>query len=85
MWGWLNDRSPRPEVKDAVAHRYAAGIRPVMITGDHKLTAVAIAKELDIYRDGDMAITGEDLDFMPQDMLEQDVDQFPFAPVCPRA
>lgn len=67
---------PRLEVKDAVAQCYAAGIRPVMITGDHKLTAVAIAKELDIYRDGDMAITGEDLDFMPQDMLEQDVDQF---------
>ena len=47
-----------------------------MITGDHKLTAVAIAKELDIYRDGDLAITGEDLDFMSQDMLEQDVDKF---------
>jgi len=67
---------PRLEVRDAVAQCYAAGIRPVMITGDHKLTAVAIAKELDIFRDGDMAITGEDLDFMPQDMLEREVVNF---------
>ena len=67
---------PRLEVKDAVAECYNAGIRPVMITGDHKLTAVAIAKELDIFRPGDLAITGEDLDFMPQELLEQDVDKF---------
>lgn len=67
---------PRKEVKVAVAQCYAAGIRPVMITGDHKLTAVAIAKELDIFRPGDLAITGEDLDFMPQELLEQDVERF---------
>ena len=67
---------PRMEVKDAVARCYGAGIRPVMITGDHKLTAVAIARELDIFRPGDLAITGEDLDFMPQELLEQDVDKF---------
>ncbi|MCI9368533.1 MAG: cation-translocating P-type ATPase, partial [Oscillospiraceae bacterium] len=67
---------PRLEVKAAVEQCYAAGIRPVMITGDHKLTAVAIAKELDIFRPGDLAITGEDLDFMPQELLEQDVDKF---------
>ena len=67
---------PRPEVKEAVAQCYAAGIRPVMITGDHKLTAVAIARELDICRDGDLAVTGEDLDFMPQELLEQDIDRF---------
>ncbi|MCI8807815.1 MAG: calcium-translocating P-type ATPase, PMCA-type, partial [Oscillospiraceae bacterium] len=67
---------PRLEVKAAVEQCYAAGIRPVMITGDHKLTAVAIAKELDIFRSGDLAITGEDLDFMPQQLLEQDVDRF---------
>ena len=67
---------PRMEVKDAVAQCYAAGIRPVMITGDHKLTAMAIARELDICRSGDLAITGEDLDFMPQELLEQDVDKF---------
>jgi Ca2+-transporting ATPase len=67
---------PRLEVKEAVAQCYAAGIRPVMITGDHKLTAVAIARELDIFCDGDLAITGEDLDFMPQQLLEEDVEKF---------
>ena len=67
---------PRPEVKRAVEQCYAAGIRPVMITGDHKLTAVAIARQLNICRQGDLAITGEDLDFMSQQLLEQEVEQF---------
>ena len=67
---------PREEVRSAVAKCRAAGIRPVMITGDHKLTAVAIAKELNIFRDGDLAVTGEDLDFMPQELLEEDVEKF---------
>ena len=75
---------PRLEVKQAVAECYSAGIRPVMITGDHKLTAVAIAKELDIFRDGDLAMTGEDLDAMSQDDLNQKVDQYSvFARVSP--
>ncbi len=67
---------PRLEVKDAVAECYAAGIRPVMITGDHKLTAVAIAKELDIFRDGDLAITGADLDAMSQEELQKNVERY---------
>ena len=67
---------PRPEVARAVEQCYAAGIRPVMITGDHKLTAVAIAKELGIYRPGDLALTGEDLDFLPQEVLEEEVEKF---------
>ena len=67
---------PRREVKEAVAQCYAAGIRPIMITGDHKLTAVAIARELNLFRPGDLALTGEDLDFMPQQMLEEDVEKF---------
>ena len=67
---------PRMEVKQAVAECYAAGIRPVMITGDHKLTAVAIAKELDIFRDGDEAITGQDLDAMDQQTLEHRVERY---------
>lgn len=62
---------PREEVKPAVAACWRAGIRPVMITGDHKATAVAIAKELDIYRPGSTAITGSELDFMPQELLEE--------------
>ncbi len=67
---------PRREVRGAVAACHAAGIRPVMITGDHKLTAVAIARELDILRPGQLAITGEDLDFMSQELLEQEVEKF---------
>ncbi len=58
---------PREEVFVAVEKARTAGITPIMITGDHLLTAIAIAKELDIFRDGkggDMAITGEELDRM---------------------
>ena len=67
---------PRPEAKRAVEQCFAAGIRPVMITGDHKLTAVAVARELGIYRQGDLAVTGEDLDFLPQEALEEEVERF---------
>lgn len=55
---------PRPEVAPAVANCKKAGIRPVMITGDHRDTAAAIAKEVGIYKDGDMVVTGEELDRM---------------------
>ena len=64
---------PRPEVRAAVEQCRKAGIRPVMITGDHKATAVAVAKELDIYREGDLALTGAELDFLPQSALEADI------------
>ncbi len=75
---------PRPEVHQAVCRCHEAGIRPVMITGDHKLTAIAIAEELEIFRPGDLAVTGEELDFMPQELLEQDVERFSvFARVSP--
>jgi len=75
---------PRAEVRGAVAECYVAGIRPVMITGDHKLTAVAIAKELDIFRDGDLAITGEDLNKLPQEALERNIERHTvFARVSP--
>ena len=67
---------PRMEVKQAVAECYTAGIRPIMITGDHKLTAVAIAKELDIFRDGDLALIGTELDFIPQEVLEENVHRY---------
>jgi Ca2+-transporting ATPase len=52
---------PREEALEAVRVCRQVGIRPVMITGDHKLTAVAVAKEVDIHRDGDQALTGEEL------------------------
>ncbi|WP_227326321.1 calcium-translocating P-type ATPase, PMCA-type [Enterococcus durans] len=67
---------PRQEVKEAVAQCYDAGIRPVMITGDHKLTAIAIAKELAIFRSGDLAMTGVELDMMPQEVLEEEVAKY---------
>ena len=62
---------PRPEAAEAVMKCRMAGIRPVMITGDHKLTAVAIAKELDIYREGDGVLAGEELDMLDGKSLEE--------------
>ena len=67
---------PRPEVIQAVRDCYTAGIRPIMITGDHRRTAVAVAKETGIFRQGDLALTGADLDFMPQELLEEEVERF---------
>ncbi len=61
---------PRPEAKDAVAICRKAGIKPVMITGDHVVTASAIARELGILEDGDKAITGAELDAMSDDELD---------------
>lgn len=65
---------PRPEAKDAVTVCRKAGIRPVMITGDHVVTASAIAKELGILQDGDMAITGSQLDLMTDTELDSQVE-----------
>ncbi len=62
---------PRPEAKVAVATCRKAGIRVVMITGDHVVTAAAIAKELGILREGDMAITGAELDAMSDEELSK--------------
>lgn len=66
---------PREESIEAVADARSAGIRPVMITGDHKVTATAIAKQIGIYRDGDLAVTGQELDRMPDEELEQVLDR----------
>ena len=66
---------PRPEAKDAVAVCRKAGIKPVMITGDHVVTASAIAKELGILIDGDMAITGPELDAMTDRELDEKVEK----------
>ena len=65
---------PRPEAKDAVAVCRRAGIRPVMITGDHVVTASAIARELGILRDEDDAITGAELDAMSDPELDARVE-----------
>ncbi len=61
---------PRPEAKEAVAVCRRAGIKPVMITGDHVVTASAIAKELGILEEGDRAITGAELDLMSDSELD---------------
>ncbi|MBO5228537.1 MAG: HAD-IC family P-type ATPase, partial [Lachnospiraceae bacterium] len=66
---------PRPEAKAAVAVCRKAGIKPVMITGDHVVTATAIAKELGIFVDGDRAITGAELDLMTDRELDAQVEQ----------
>ena len=62
---------PREESKAAVADAIRAGIKPIMITGDHKITASAIAKQIGIMRDGDMAVTGMELDAMNDEELDR--------------
>ena len=62
---------PREETIQAVADAIGAGIKPVMITGDHKVTATAIAKQIGIFKDGDMALTGQELDAMSDEELAE--------------
>lgn len=61
---------PRPESVEAVADAKKAGIRPVIITGDHKITAVAIAKRIGIFEDGNIALTGAELDALTDAELD---------------
>ena len=64
---------PRPESMEAVASAKETGIRPVMITGDHKITAVAIARQIGIYEEGDLALTGAELDALTDKELDDKV------------
>ncbi len=64
---------PREESKQAVADAIRAGIKPVMITGDHKVTATAIAKQIGIFRDGDISVTGLELDAMSDEELDKKI------------
>lgn len=66
---------PRPESVAAVAKAKQAGIRTVMITGDHKVTAVAIAKKIGIFNNGDMALTGLELDALSDEELDQKIEK----------
>lgn len=66
--------APRPEVRNAVARCRDAGIRPVMITGDHQLTAQAIAHDLGIAQPGDAVLTGQEIEKLSPDDLEKQVD-----------
>ncbi|HEX8683590.1 MAG TPA: cation-translocating P-type ATPase [Ardenticatenaceae bacterium] len=66
---------PRPEAIEAVRVAHGAGLRTIMITGDHRETAVAIARELGMFRDGDRAITGTELEAMDDEQLRAEVDK----------
>lgn len=76
---------PRKEVLDAVQKCRLAGIKPVMITGDHKITAAAIARELNIAMEGDRVVTGAELEQMDDKKLQEIVDEISvYARVSPR-
>jgi len=76
---------PRKETLDAVRKCKLAGIKPVMITGDHKITAAAIARELNIASEGDRVLTGAQLEQMDDKRLEELVDEVSvYARVSPR-
>lgn len=64
---------PREESKAAVTDAKRAGIKPVMITGDHKITATAIAKQIGIFEEGDISLTGRELDAMSEEELDQKI------------
>jgi Ca2+-transporting ATPase len=66
---------PREEAIEATRVCKQVGIKPIMITGDHKLTAVAIAKEIGIYQDGDRVLTGEELEKMQDEEFEKIVNK----------
>lgn len=66
---------PRNEAKQAVYTCLKAGIKPIMITGDHVITATSIAKQLGIFKDGDLALTGAELDKMSEEELNQKVER----------
>jgi Ca2+-transporting ATPase len=75
---------PREEVKQAIRECTTAGIRTVMITGDHKNTATAIAKQLGFFKEDSLALSGEELDKLSQEQLEKQVDRIPvYARVSP--
>lgn len=66
---------PREESRKAVSEAKRAGIRPVMITGDHKITATAIAEQIGIFGEGDMAVTGPELDEMSDVELDENIEK----------
>lgn len=66
---------PRPEAKKSVSMCISSGIKPIMITGDHVVTASAIASKLGILQDGDIAITGSELDLMNDAELDSKIDK----------
>ncbi len=81
-WGMIDP--PRPEAKQAILECREAGIKPVMITGDHRDTAVAIAEDLGLLRAGEVVISGEELDHYSDEELKAGVDHISvYARVAP--
>ena len=74
MFGMIDP--PREEAMEAVEKCKTAGIKPVMITGDHKITATAIAKQLGILKEDSEAITGNELEEMSQEELEKNIEHY---------
>jgi Ca2+-transporting ATPase len=75
---------PREEARQAIRECMTAGIKTVMITGDHKNTATAIAKQLGFFKEDSLALSGEELDKLSQEQLEQQVHKIPvYARVSP--
>jgi magnesium-transporting ATPase (P-type) len=66
---------PRDGVVEAIAQAKSAGIKPIMITGDHKVTATAIAKEIGLMEVGEKSLTGMELDQLTEEQLEKDLEQ----------
>lgn len=76
---------PREEVIDAVAKAKSAGIKPIMITGDHKTTAEAIGKSIGLFEDGDISYTGRELDNLTDQELDQQLEKISvYARVSPQ-
>ncbi|MGE5583750.1 MAG: cation-translocating P-type ATPase [Bacillota bacterium] len=73
FWGMIDP--PRPEAKAAIIESRNAGIKPVMITGDHQDTATAIAQELGLLREGEMAVNGRELDNFSDEELAAKVER----------
>ncbi len=70
---------PREGVKEAVARCHTAGIKVMMITGDHKTTAIAIAKQIGLYKEGDVSLTGKEIEDMPEKDFEAIIDKLSVA------
>lgn len=83
FWGMIDP--PRPEVKDSIAECRSAGIKPVMITGDHRDTATAIARELGLLREDELVLTGQELDNIGDDELNRKAEKISvYARVSPQ-
>ncbi len=83
FWGMIDP--PRPEVKDSITECRTAGIKPVMITGDHRDTATAIAKDLGLLGEGELVLTGQELENIADDELTRKAEQISvYARVSPQ-